>query len=73
MPLSLNKGTLVNYKNRIGSIRFKLVMGNQDLSVIWKIFKILKILMIMLYLMPPPPPDAGKNSLIVKVMNLLRN
>ena len=33
---------------------FTIVMGNQDLSVIWKILKILNILMSTLYLMFPP-------------------
>ena len=33
-------------------------MGNQDLSMIWKILEILKILMSTLYLMFPS--DAGK-------------
>ena len=45
-------------------------MGDQDLSVIWKILKILKILICTLYLMFSPMMLA-KKFLIVKVMNLL--
>ena len=41
-------------KKRIGSIRFTIMMGNQDLCVIWNILRILKILMIKLWLMCPP-------------------
>ena len=58
-------------KNRIGSKRFTIVMGNQDLSVIWNILKILKILIGTLYLMFPPLM-LELFSLIMKVMNLLR-
>ena len=51
----LTKKTFINYKKkRIGSIRFMIVMGNQDLSVIWKILKILKILMSKIYMMFSP-------------------
>ena len=42
-------------------MRFTIVMGNQDLSVIWNILKILNILVRMLFLLPPPP-DAGDND-----------
>ena len=59
MPLSLNKLTFVNYKKkRIGSIRFTMVTGNQDLYVICNILKKLKILMSVLYLIFSP--DSGK-------------
>ena len=54
----------------IVSIRFTIVVGNQDLSVIWNILKILKILMSMLYLMFSPLM-LTKTSLIKKVMNVL--
>ena len=46
-------------------------MGNLDLSVIFKILKILIILMSTLYLMFPPPILANKSQ-IMMVMNLLR-
>ena len=50
VPLILNKGTLIILKKRIGSIRFTIVMGNHELSVIWKILNLLKTLMIAFYL-----------------------
>ena len=70
-PQSQQRNPRKLQKNRIGSIRFTMVMGNQDLPVIWNILKILKIFMSRLYLMFPPP-DAGISFLIMKVMNLLR-
>ena len=55
VPLSLNKGNFIIYKKkRIGTIMFTISMGNQDLSMIWKILKILNILMGTFYLMFPP-------------------
>ena len=60
VPPSLNKWALVIYKKkRMGWIRFTIVMGNQDLYVIWKILKILRIFMNTLYLIFLPH-DAGK-------------
>ena len=46
-------------------------MGNQDISVIWKILKILKILMRVLYLILPPLMLV-KILLMSKVMDMLR-
>ena len=46
-------------------------MGNQDISVIWKIMNIFKILMSTLYLMFLPLM-LETFSLIMKVINLLR-
>ena len=58
-------------KKRIGSIRFRIVIGNQDLYLICKILNILNILISTLYLMFSPLILA-KFSLIMKVMNLLQ-
>ena len=46
-------------------------MGNQELSVIWKILKIIKILMRMIYLMLSPLMLV-KIILTMKVINLLQ-
>ena len=56
-------------KKRICLIRFTILMGNQDLSVICKIFKILNILISTLYLMFFPL--ILEKYLIMKVMNML--
>ena len=72
VPLSLNKRIFVIYKkNRIGSIRFTIVMGNQDISWIWEILKILNIFITNLYLMLSPLM-LENIYLIMKVMNMLR-
>ena len=70
VPLSLNKGNLVIYKKRIGSITFTIVMKNQDLFVIYKILKILRIFTSTLDLMFAPL--MLEKSLIMKVMNQLQ-
>ena len=51
-------------------MRVIIVMGNQDLSLIWKILKMLKILMSTLYLILPPLMLV-KNLIIMKAMNML--
>ena len=73
MCLSVStKEPFIDYKKqRIGSIRFTMVTGNQDLSVICNILKKLKILMSKLYLMFSPLM-LENISLIMKVMNMLR-
>ena len=58
-------------KLRLASIRFTIVMGNQELHVIRKILKILIFLMILLYLMLSPQMLA-KFSLIMKATNIMR-
>ena len=58
-------------KKRIGSIRFTIVMGNQDISWIWEILKILNIFITNLYLMLSPLM-LENIYLIMKVMNMLR-
>ena len=52
-------------------MRVMIVMGNQELYVIWKIFNILNILTRTIYLMPPPLIMV-KILLMTKVINRLR-
>ena len=58
-------------KKKIGSIWFTIVMGNQDLSIILKILKILNNLVVMIYLVFYPLTLANID-LILKLMNMLR-
>ena len=50
-------------------MRVKTVMGNQEISVMWKILRMLYIFMSNLYLMPPPL-ILVKIVLMIKVTNL---
>ena len=51
-------------------MRVKLAMGNQDISMIWNILKILNIWFRELYLMSPPLIIV-EFTLMMKVMNIL--
>ena len=51
LSVSTNEPFKKNQKLRKGLMWDKLVIGNQDLSVMWKILKIINILIRVLYLM----------------------
>ena len=54
------------------SIMVTLVMGNQEICMMWKILKIIKMLMRAFYLISPPLVMV-KIFLMAKITNLLWN
>ena len=71
VPLGINKRTSNIYKKMIGLMRVIIVMGEQELSMMWKILNIMNILINNLYLMFSPLIMV-KIILIIKVVNMLR-